>query len=216
MNRKGDDMPPDHATDLARAEAALEAANTAIRLARRNRQTVQVEINRIHAAMAADAQAADAERWADPPLAARLAEAREILAAAEAQRVAVHATLTAEYRAQERRDAATLRETYGRAAEITRPTPSASAAATRVLEDPRYLSAERTRGDARALVNRLAKVAHRSAQGRKYEATSAERTARRAARSSPVTAALVRLGVRSEAPGADRVETFIIPARERN
>ena len=204
-------MPPDYATDLARAEAALEAAATALRLARRNRQTAQAEINRIHAAMAADAQAADAERWADPPLAARLAEAREILTAAEAQRDAVHATLTAEYRAQERRDVATLRESYGKTAEITTPgAPSASAAATRVLEDSRYIAAERTRGDARAFVQRLAKVAHRSALARQYAATSAERTTRRAVRRSPVTAALVRLGVRSEAPGADRVETFTI------
>jgi len=211
MNRKGDVMPPEHATDLARAEAALEAAATALRLARGNRQTAQAEINAIHAAMAADAQAADAERWADPPLAARLAEAREVLAAAEAQRDAVHATLTAEYRAQERRDAATFRQNYGKSAELTTPgMPSASAADERALADPRNIAAEQTRGDARALVNRLAKVAHHSALARKYAATSAERTARRAARSSPVTAALVRLGVRSEAPGADRVETFTI------
>jgi hypothetical protein len=206
MTRKGDDMPPDHASDLARAEAALEAAATALRLARRNRQTAQGEINRIHAAQAADAQAADAERWADPRLAARLAEAREVLVAAEAQRDAVHATLTAEYRAQERRDAVTFRANYGRAAELTTPgAPSASGSASRVLEDPRYIAAERTRGDVRALVQRLAKVAHRSALARKYAATT-----RQAARSSPVTAALVRLGVRSEAPGADRVEIFSI------
>ena len=205
MTRKGDDMPPDHA--LARAEAALEAATTALRLARLARQAAQGEINRIHAAMAADAQAADAERWADPPLAARLAEARVVLAAAEAQRADVHATLTAEYVTQERRDAATFRQSYGKAAELTTPgAPSASAAASRVLEDSRYIAAERTRGDARALVNRLAKAAHRSALARKYAATSAERTTRRAVRSSPITAALVRLGVRSEAPGADRIE----------
>jgi hypothetical protein len=208
---QGDDMPPAHATDLARAEAALEAASTALQLARRNRQTAQGEINRIRAAMAADAQAADAERWADPPLAARLAEAREVLAAAEAQRDAVRDVVTGEYRAQERRDAATFRQNYGKSAELTTPgMPSASAADERALEDARYLAAEQTRGDARALVNRLAAVAHRSALARQYAATSAERTARRAVRSSPVTAALVRLGVRSEAPGADRVETFII------
>jgi hypothetical protein len=208
---QGDDMPPAHATDLARAEAALEAASTALQLARRNRSAAQGEINRIRAAMAADAQAADAERWADPALAPRLAEAREILAAAEAQRAAVHATLTAEAVAQERRDAATFRATYGKTAEMTIPGAlSASAAADRVAADPRYLAAERTWGDARALVSRLARVADRSAQGRKYAATSAERSARRAARTSPVTAALVRLGVRSEAPGADRVEIFIV------
>ena len=215
MTRKGDDMPP----DLARAEAALEAAATALRLARLNRQAAQVELNRIRAAMAADAQAADAERWADPPLAARLAEARGILAAAEAQRDAVHLQLTAEYVAQERRDAATFRQSYGKAAELTTPgAPSASAAATRVLEDSRYIAAERTRGDARALVQRLAKVAHRSAQARRYATTSAElddRRSRRATRGSPITAALLRLGVRSEAPGADRIETFP-STRERN
>jgi len=211
MTRKGDDMSADLTPDLARAEAALEASSAALRLARRDRQTAQAALNHIRGAQAAAASAADAERWADPTLAARLAEAREILAAAEAQRADVLATLTGEYRAQERRDVVTLRESYGKTAEMTIPGAlSASAADTRVLEDPRYLAAERTRGDARAFVQRLAKFAHRSALARQYAATSAERTARRAVRSSPIRAALVRLGVRSEAPGADRVETSTI------
>ena len=206
MTRKGDDMSADLTHDLARAEAALEASSAALRLARRDRQTAQAALNNIRGAQAAAASAAEAERWADPTLAARLAEAREILTAAEAQRDAVHATLTAEYVTQERRDAATFRTNYGRTAELTTPgAPSASGSAARVLEDSRYIAAERTRGDARALVKRLAKVAHRSAMARQYAATT-----RQAASSSPVTAALVRLGVRSEAPGADRVETFII------
>ena len=70
MTRKGDDMSADLTPDLARAEAALEASSAALRLARRDRQTAQAALNHIRGAQAAAASAADAERWADPTLAA--------------------------------------------------------------------------------------------------------------------------------------------------
>lgn len=183
------------ATDLSELEAAraaLGVADTAARRARAGRQAAQAAVNAAEQVAAARHEAQRRQQWADPALVAALRDAKELVAASAAELDELAASLRGEVGARFRRE--------GKDA-----SPGLfDAIGTSVAEDPRYLAALRTHGDARNLRLQAQRALTRGAQQREHETHAAERDRAIAARqpASPTRGHLAAL--RARLPGQPR------------